>query len=190
MLDSNDLNIKVPENKTKNLVVFWIRMVSWVLTQTVAPITVFGIKFGLFKSASVTTVTDELGNVVETSTSISLNGWGIVSVFIVGWTVYQIINSVFDAMEAGYSMSKQVIEGIEGIVKVSQGENHTIFLSSDKKAYAMGTNINGQCGTGTKVNCITPTMIRNNVGTEALSNSLNGLINSVPGLAVRLISIG
>ena len=32
----------------KSLLVFWLRMVGWVLTGTVAPITTFAIKFGLF----------------------------------------------------------------------------------------------------------------------------------------------
>ena len=66
--------------------------------------------------------------------------------------------------------TKQAIEGLKDIIKISQGENHAIFLSKDKIAYAIGTNTNGQCGNGTKVNCMTPTIIKDNVGTGILSN--------------------
>ena len=66
--------------------------------------------------------------------------------------------------------TKQTINGLQNIVKVSEGVNHTLFLTKDGTVYAMGTNNSGQCGIGTKVNCLTPVLVKNNVGTGSLSN--------------------
>ncbi len=105
--------IQVPNDSRKSLVIFWSRMLGWITTQCVLPIGIFSWKFGLFNKASYGTQYDELGNVVKTS--ISLNGWGIVSIFLVGWTVIQILNQVLDSME-GYSLTKQTIDGIKSRV--------------------------------------------------------------------------
>ena len=104
-------NKTVKKTESKGLLAFWIRMILWVIAQAGVPITVFAIKFGLFTTESITTSYDELGNVVQTS--ISLNGWGIVSVFLIGWTVMQIVNSIIESMEDGYSMVKQVVKGVK-----------------------------------------------------------------------------
>ena len=79
-------------DKRKHLIIFWSRMVGWLLTGTAAPIGVFAWKFGLFDVTSYTTTTDELGNV--TSVSVALNGWGILSCFLIGWTMINIIKTI------------------------------------------------------------------------------------------------
>ena len=66
--------------------------------------------------------------------------------------------------------TKAVVSGLENVIDISSGENHTVFLTKDKTAYALGTNTNGQCGNGTKVNCLVPTIIKNSTGTETLTN--------------------
>ncbi len=66
--------------------------------------------------------------------------------------------------------TKEAVDGLENIIKIAVGTNHVIFLKSDGTAYAMGTNTNGQCGNGTKVNCLTPTVVRNSTGTSSLTD--------------------
>lgn len=66
--------------------------------------------------------------------------------------------------------TKQTIEGLENIIKIAQGNEHTLFLSKDKTVYAMGQNGKGQCGIGTKVNCLTPVLVKNSVGTDLLKD--------------------
>jgi hypothetical protein len=95
--------------KTKSRLIFWSRMTAWVGTGCVAPIAVFATKFGLFTQSGYTTTTDELGNVTSV-TPVALNGWGIVSCFIVFWTLIQVLKEVRQAY-SGYSMTKQCIDG-------------------------------------------------------------------------------
>lgn len=95
--------------KTKNRIVFWIRMVGWIATGCVAPISVFATKFGLFKQSGYEVTTDELGNTVSTA-PIAPNGWGIISCLIILWTLLQIIKEVKDAY-SGYSFKKQCLDG-------------------------------------------------------------------------------
>ncbi len=62
------------------------------------------------------------------------------------------------------------IENLNEIIKIAQGTNHVLFLSSNKTVYSMGTNTNGQCGTGTKTNVVVPTQVKNNIGNGILEN--------------------
>ena len=66
--------------------------------------------------------------------------------------------------------TKTIIDGLEGIIKIAEGTNHTLFLTKDKKVYAMGQNGSGQCGIGTKVNVMAPASVKNNVGIGELEN--------------------
>ena len=92
----------------KNRTVFWARMASWIAVGCGAPIGAFAYKFGLFNRT--VTEYDELGNVVS-HTSISLNGWGIVSVLLVGSFVMQILKEIIDSC-SGYSLTKQFYVGL------------------------------------------------------------------------------
>ena len=101
------------ENNTfsvKNLIVFWVRFTGWVGTSCIAPIVVFANKFGLFKEAHYEPVYDELGNTINASPP-ALNGWGILSCLIIGFTIMNILKEVSKAY-IGYSFTKQIIKGI------------------------------------------------------------------------------
>ena len=108
----NELEIASPKEtgKTKQLLIFWTRMIGWLATGCAAPITVFAVKFGLFKTVEQNTVYDEMGNLVQTS--ISLNGWGIVSCFLVLWTLAQIVSEITQSLQ-GYSLTKQFLTGFK-----------------------------------------------------------------------------
>lgn len=93
---------------TKNRITFVTRLVSWLGIGCGIPIGVFAYKFGLFKETTV--LTDELGNVI-TETSLSLNGWGIVSCLLVGTFLSSIFKEVYESCE-GYSLMKQCYKGI------------------------------------------------------------------------------
>ena len=84
-------------------------MTGWVGTSCVAPVAVFATKFGLFKQSGYKVTTDELGNITSV-TPTALNGWGIISCFLVCWTLIQILKEVRDAY-TGYSLTKQCIDG-------------------------------------------------------------------------------
>ena len=92
----------------KNRIVFWVRMFSWIAIGCGTPIGVFAYKFGLFTTTTVEY--DTLGNVVSQS-STSLNGWGIVSVVLIGSFISSILKEVADAY-TGYSLTKQCFVGI------------------------------------------------------------------------------
>lgn len=98
--------------KAKALVIFWVRMVSWIATSCVIPIVTFSVKFGLFNKTTVKT--DSLGNVIETQ-STSLNGWGIVACAVIGFTVSTILKEVIAAYPQ-YSLAKQWLTGFRKIV--------------------------------------------------------------------------
>lgn len=93
---------------SKKRTIFIVRLVSWILIGCVAPIIFFAIKFGLFRE--VTVVQDELGNIVSRN-DFSLNGWGIVSVLLVGSFISNILKEVSDAF-VGYSLLKQCYKGL------------------------------------------------------------------------------
>jgi hypothetical protein len=94
----------------KDLLIFWLRMVGWLITGVAVPITVFSINFGLFTEYGYQITTDELGNV--TSMNIALNGWGIISAVLIGFTAISICNEVIDAYSSKYSLTKQILVGI------------------------------------------------------------------------------
>lgn len=94
----------------KSLILFWIRLIMWIGVSCITPIAVFSTKFGLFKETSYEPVYDELGNMISAS-PIALNGWGILSCLIVGFTAIGILKEVSKAY-VGYSFTKQIIHGI------------------------------------------------------------------------------
>lgn len=88
--------------------IFWVRLISWILVGCVAPIVVFAIKFGLFTVS--TPLTDSLGNPIPVA-NVSLNGWGIVACLLIGSYLTNIVKEIADA-HVGYSFLKQVWKGI------------------------------------------------------------------------------
>lgn len=96
----------------KRLLIFWTRMLGWIVTSCVIPIVTFSVKFGLFNKTTVRT--DSLGNVIETQ-STSLNGWGIVACAVIGFTVSTILKEVITAYPQ-YSLAKQWLTGFRKIV--------------------------------------------------------------------------
>lgn len=96
------------ETHWKTHLIFWLRMIGWFFAGCVSPIIVFATKFGLFKSSTVSA--DSLGNIIYQK-SYALNGWGIISCFLVGYTLIQIMREVIKSY-TGYSLTKQVLDGI------------------------------------------------------------------------------
>lgn len=97
-------------------ILFWSRLIAWIGVSCIAPVAVFSKKFGLFKETSYEPVYDELGNIVSASPP-ALNGWGIVSCLIIGFTVIGILKEVSKAY-VGYSFTKQIIKGILSTIPV------------------------------------------------------------------------
>lgn len=97
-------------SKPAKLTIFWSRMAGWLGTNCVAPIAVFANKFGLFTEEQYQPVYDELGNLVN-ETPPALNGWGIMSCILIGFTLMSIVREVADAY-TGYSLTKQTLTGI------------------------------------------------------------------------------
>lgn len=95
----------------KELLIFWMRMLGWLAAGVGAPITTFSIKFGLFTEYGYTINTDELGNATEFR--IALNGWGILSVALIGVAALSIINEIIDAYSNRYSFTKQCLIGLK-----------------------------------------------------------------------------
>ena len=58
---------------------------------------------------------------------------------------------------------------LENILRVSEGTNHTVFLTRDGKGYSLGTNTKGQLGNGTKTNSDVPTQILSTDGESELT---------------------
>lgn len=104
-------------NDIKSLILFWIRLIMWVGVSCITPVAVFSKKFGLFEEASYEPVYDELGNIVNASPP-ALNGWGILSCIIVGFTILTILKEVSKAY-VGYSFTKQIIKGICSAVPIA-----------------------------------------------------------------------
>jgi hypothetical protein len=95
----------------KELLVFWARMIGWLVAGVGAPITVFSLKFGLFNEYGYEVTTDELGNV--TGSHIALNGWGIISVCLIGFAAISILSEIIDAYSHKYSFTKQCLVGLK-----------------------------------------------------------------------------
>jgi hypothetical protein len=98
--------------KINPTVLFWIRLVLWILVGCAIPITVFALKFGLFTVAEP--AVDSLGNPIPVA-NISINGWGIASCILVGTYITRIVKEVSDA-NVGYTFMKQVWKGISSTV--------------------------------------------------------------------------
>ena len=110
-VESVEPTVEVTTSPKKEKVIFWTRMAGWVLTGVIAPIVTFAIKFGLFTETGYTVSVDELGNVTATSTA--LNGWGIISILIVAFAVFQVVKEVIAAQDPGYSYPKQLLQGLK-----------------------------------------------------------------------------
>lgn len=117
-MENEELNEQANSEETKEsvearkrLLVFWARMIGWLATGVGAPIATFAIKFGLFDKYGYTVTTDELGNV--TGSHIAINGWGIISVILIGAVVLGIINEIIDAYSKKYSFTKQCLVGLK-----------------------------------------------------------------------------
>lgn len=113
---ADELTLPPEENSSsaksrKELLIFWLRMVGWVATAVVAPITTFSIKFGLFTEYGYQVTTDDLGNV--TGMKVALNGWGIVSVVLIAFSVFSVLNEIIDAYAKKYSYAKQILLGLK-----------------------------------------------------------------------------
>lgn len=123
----------------KDLLVFWLRMLGYICAGTVAPITTFAIKFGLFTEYGYTVTTDELGNV--TGMNIALNGWGIISCVLVAYTAIGIIKDIIDSY-SGYSFTKQCLTGlVKKIIPLVVGLFICYFLKGvlDQVMFCLGT---------------------------------------------------
>lgn len=94
----------------KQKAIFWSRMLGWIAVACGVPITVFAVKFGLFKTSGYEIAVDELGNVTAV-TPPALSGWGIISCLIIAWTVIQIMKEIRDSY-TGYSLKKQILDGV------------------------------------------------------------------------------
>lgn len=130
------------KEKTKNRLIFWTRITGWVGTGCAAPIAVFATKFGLFSQSGYTVTTDELGNITSVS-PIALNGWGIVSCFLIFWTLTNALKEIRQAY-SGYSMTKQCLDGfINSIMPLIVMFAVCYFLSGvlDNIMYCLGVII-------------------------------------------------
>lgn len=88
--------------------IFWVRLLSWLSIGCGIPVSVFAIKFGLFTRQTVQY--DELGNIVS-QTSTSLNGWGVVSIIVIGSFITHILKELASSC-SGYSLLKQCYIGV------------------------------------------------------------------------------
>jgi hypothetical protein len=116
---------EIQEGK-KDLTVFWLRMLGYVMAGVVAPISAFALKFGIFDVTSYGVTTDDLGNV--THVHIALNGWGIVSCILVGFFAISVLKEIVEA-HSGYSLTKQCLTGVvKKIVPLAIGVAICYFL--------------------------------------------------------------
>lgn len=103
----------LPETDTPTFfrtIEFWLRLVGWFTSYCVAPVATFAIKFGLFTKTGYEITYDALGNVVSANKT-AINGWGILSCFIIGFFIMRIIKEFIKSYE-GYSLTKQILTGI------------------------------------------------------------------------------
>ena len=130
------------KTKTRNRIVFWTRMTGWLATGCAAPIAVFATKFGLFNKSGYSVQTDELGNVTN-ATVTAFNGWGLVSVFIIVWTLISILKEIRNAY-SGYSLTKQCLDSfISGIMPLIIAFAVCYFLNGvlEEAMFCLGTII-------------------------------------------------
>ena len=69
------------------------------------------IKIAAANTYGYNVTTDELGNV--TGSHIALNGWGIISVLLIGAAALTIINDIIDAYSKEYSLTTQCLVGLK-----------------------------------------------------------------------------
>ena len=55
--------------------------------------------------------------------------------------------------------------GLSGVIAISAGSSHTVYLKSDGSVWATGSNSNGQLGDGTTTNRSNPVEVKNSDGT-------------------------
>ncbi len=140
---------------------------------------------------TLVSVIDELGNPIENIVRIAIKNNTTYAqdidgkVYAFGKNYYNVATLMKDLTQIAeiygeYAITKDnkvinittntEVYGLENVVKIAEGTNHTLFLTKDKTVYAMGQNNNGQCGTGTKTNCPIPTIVKDNIGTSTLQN--------------------
>lgn len=110
-MNNTNTNTECSKSFRNSLLVFWLRMIGWFATGVAAPVATFAIKFGLFTKYGYSVTTDELGNV--TQMNIALNGWGIISVVLVGIFVLSVFGNIIDAYSKQYSFTKQCLVGVK-----------------------------------------------------------------------------
>lgn len=96
--------------KAKDRLIFWIRLIGWLVVGCAVPIIIFAVKFGLFDDSGYNVTTDSLGNVVNVRPT-ALSGWGILACIIIFWTILQVLKEIRKAY-VGYSFTKQCIDGV------------------------------------------------------------------------------
>lgn len=111
-------------NDKRSTVIFWVRMVFWLLIGCVTPILVFAIKFGLF---TVEPTVDSMGNPLET-THVALNGWGIIACLVIGKYITYIIKEISDAHK-GYTFAKQCWQSVTHTIPIVIAYVLCYFLS-------------------------------------------------------------
>ena len=124
----------------KNRLIFWTRLLSWIAVGCGLPIGVFTYKFGLFRD--VTVHYDALGNVIS-RTSYMPNGWGIVSILLIGSFISNILKEVAEASAPGYSLTKQMYSGLEKTMPLIIAFGVCYFLSGvlDRVMFCLATLI-------------------------------------------------
>ena len=114
-------------------------MVGWLGIGCGIPVWTFASKFGLFKSPPP--AVDSLGNPVETA-NVSLNGWGILCIVLVGSYLMTIVKEVADA-RPGYSFTKQCYKGLSSLIPliVIYGVCHFLRGSLDQVLFCLAVVI-------------------------------------------------
>lgn len=98
--------------KSHPRLVFWIRLISWILVGCVIPIVIFAVKFGLFTVTEP--AVDPLGNPIDRP-NIALNGWGIIACVLLGSYLTNVVKEIADA-STGYSFAKQIWKGLSDTI--------------------------------------------------------------------------
>ena len=77
-------------------IVFWIRFILWSLLSCVLPFIFIAYRFELFRLVS----------------KIQVGGWGIVAIVLVGVFAFTVLRYVRIALNAGYSLFGQFLNGV------------------------------------------------------------------------------
>lgn len=92
--------------------IFIIRLIAWIIAECVVPIVIFAVRFDLFSITKPTA--DAMGNVIA-KTTVSINGWGIVSCIVLGVSVIQVLKELCESF-TGFSLTKQIFKGFASSV--------------------------------------------------------------------------